>query len=286
MSEIPTTTWNITTIAGVEYLVVDVAQFRIPLDWDPSSNMFIAVAAPVGGLGAFPALVQGDAGPAPTFDPIVFTALEFDDVTPDSATWVETSPDVWQLNLVLHKGPQGIPGDSTLTPSDFGTPFVGKIPVVNAALDAFELKTQKVGDRFVPATINATPSGNATYTLCAVSVPAQDFDWRPEVSGGCNVTGTSVDVRVDLVARLNDAVSGNIVGRAFGIPGGGGFFSIIADELVLSSGPPAAASATYDKVSQGVAAVIYLRAERVAGTGTFTTTADTTRFCVWVRPIP
>lgn len=274
-----------TTIDGVQYLVIDVAQFRIPLDWDPSSNMFIAVAAPTGGLGSFPALVKGDPGDRPTFDTINFTALEADDPTANSATWTETSPGVWKLNLVLHKGPQGIPGDTILTPSDFGTPLAGKIPVVNAALTNFELQFQKVGDRFVPATIANAPSGNALFTLCSVSIPAQDFDWRPEVSAQCVITPTATDVRVDLVARLNDAASGNIVGRGFGIVPIS-FFSIYPVSTVLSSGAPPAASATYDRVLAGATSVIYLRAERVAGTGTFTTTSDTTWFNVRVRPIP
>lgn len=281
----PTTTWNTTTIDGVDYLVIDTAKFRIPLDVDPSSNMFIAVAAPSGGLGSFPALVKGDTGDKPTLDDINFTVLEADDPTPDSATWTETSPGVYDLNLALHKGPQGDIGDTLVTPADFGTPIAGKIPVVNAALDNFELASQKVGDRFVPATIANTPSGNPTYQLCAVSIPAQPFDWRPEVSGQAIVQGTSTDVRVDLVARLNDASSGNIVGRGFGITGYS-FFGVIPVSTVMSPGPPPAASATYDKVVAGAAAVVYLRAERVAGVGTFTTTADTTSFCVRVRPIP
>ena len=117
----PTTTWNTTTIGGKEYLVIDTEQFRVPLDWDASSNMFIAVASPTGGLGSFPALVKGDTGDPPTLDSIDFTALEADDPTPDSATWDEISPGVYKLVLILHKGPQGIPGDTILTPSDFGT---------------------------------------------------------------------------------------------------------------------------------------------------------------------
>jgi hypothetical protein len=283
---LPTSTWNVTTIDGTDWLVVDIAKLQIPLDWDPNSGAFLAVAAPTGGLLDFPALVKGDPGDVPTFDSIVFTALEADDVTPDSATWTETSPDVWQLNLMLHKGPQGDPGDTIITPSDFGTAVAGKILIVNSTLDDFELATQKVGDRYVPASIASTPSGNAAYTLCSVSVPAQDFDWRPDVSGQTSITGTASNVRVDLIARLDNGTggtpeqSGNIVGRSFGIAGRGPAVQ------VLSGGPPAAASATYDKVAAGVNAVIYLRAERIAGTGTFTTSADTTCFSVRVRPIP
>lgn len=265
-------------------LVVSVAEFRIPLDWDPSSSMFIAVAAPTGGLGSFPALVKGDTGDKPTLRNVNFTALEADDVTPDSASWTTVSAGVYDLNLALHKGPQGATGDTVITPSDFGTPIAGKIPVVNSTLDNFELKSQKVGDRFVPASIANAPSGNPNFTLCSVAVPAQDFDWRPEVSGSCTVTLTSNNVRVDLIARLNDQASGNIVGRGRGAPNP--TYGTYPTVVTLSPGPPAAASSTYDKVSAGVSAIVYLRAERVGGTGTFTTTGSDTDFCVRVQPIP
>lgn len=280
----PTTTWNTTTIGGQEYLVIDTAQFRVPLDWDPSSNMFIAVAAPTGGLGSFPALVKGDTGDTPTLDNINFTVLESGDPTPDAASWTETAPGVYQLNISLHKGPQGDTGDTIVTPTDFGTPVVGKIPVVNAALDNFELQTQKVGDRYVPAAISNTPSGNATWTLCSIPIPAQDFDWRPECSGQVTIVPTDHNTRVDLIARLNTEISGNIVGRAFGRATS--WWENYDLTEVMSPGPPPAASSTYDKVAAGAAATIYIRAERINGSGTFTTTADTSYFQVRVCPIP
>jgi hypothetical protein len=250
------------------------------LDFDPNSNMFIAVAAPTGGLGSFPALVKGDAGDAASLDSVNFTALEADDITPDSASFTETSPGHYVLNLALHKGPQGATGDTVVTPSDFGTPIVGKIPVVNSTLDNFELKSQKVGDRFVAASINNAPSGNPLYTLASIAVPAQDFDWRPEVTAQCLFTHTNNNVRVDLIARLNDQTNGIILGRGFGTA------NQTNDVVNLCSGPPTASSATYDKVIAGASAIIYLRGERIAGTGTFTTTSDTTWFCVKVNPIP
>ena len=202
-----TTTWNQTTIDGQDYLVVDTALFRIPLDWDPSSNMFIAVAAPTGGLGNFPALVQGDAGPPPAIDTTInLTALEYGDPTADSASWTEVSPDTYQLSLALHKGQSGDSGSvSIINASDLsGTPTVGKILVVNTGGDGFEYAAQKCGDRFVPAIINSTPAGNATYTLATIVVSGQPFDWRPEVSGQTVVTGTGSDVAVDLLARLDN----------------------------------------------------------------------------------
>lgn len=279
----PTTTWNTTTIDGKQYLVVESAQFRIPLDFDPSSNMFIAVAAPTGGLGNFPALVQGDPGPAPTIDSTInLTTLAYEDTTPDSAVWTETSPDTYQLTLTIHNGPSGSPGSQTILDAvDLeGNPVTGATIVVNAAADGFEFQTPLVGDRYIAATINSTPSGNAGYTLCSVGVPAQNFDWRPEVSGQCIVSPTIADTQVNLIARLNNASAGNIVGQGFSLAG------LTPPPIVLSAGPPAGSADGYDRVSAGNSATLYLRAERQTGTGTFTTSATTTSFCVRVCPIP
>lgn len=285
MVTVPVTNWTTTYIDGKQYLVIEVAQFRVPLDWDPSSNMFIAVAAPDGGLGGFPALVKGDDGDTPDIDTTInFTALAATDATPDSASWTEISSNLYRLNLVLHKGPQGVAAAFNLEDADnlTGTMAAGKMIVVNSAATGFEYITPKVGDEYWPATISNTPSGNAAFTLCAVSIPAQNFDWRPDPEGWCVITGTGPDVQVDLVARLNDAASGNIVGRGRGHAGQNteGF------STTLSAGPPAGSAATYNKVLAGAAAVVYLRAERQSGANTFTTTSAATYFNVKVRPIP
>jgi hypothetical protein len=262
-----------------------VAKFRIPLDWDPSSNMFIAVAAPDGGLGNFPALVQGDDGETPDLDTTInLTALAWDDPTPNSASWTKLAANLYRLNLALHTGAPGDSGSYKLLDADdlVGTPTVGKMIIVNPSADGFEYVTPKVGDAYWPASIANTPSGNPAYTLTPVSIPAQDFDWRPDPEGWCVITGTGDDVRVDLVARLNDQAAGNIVGRGRGRIGQNaeGFAT------VLTSGPPAGSGDGYNRVPRGVPAVVYLRAERVTGANTFTTTAVDTYFCVKVRPVP
>lgn len=271
--------WETVTINGVQYWQIETALFRVPVDWVPGSKMFLAVAAATG-QGNFPAAVQGEPGSTPTISPTVtLTALEADDTDPDAASWTETSPGVYELALTLHKGPKGDDGDTVLNVNDFGTPVAKKMLVVNSSIDGFVYQTQPVGDRYIPATISNTPSGNTAYTLCSVAIPAQDFDWRPQVRGQTLVTGTGSNVRTDLIARLNDAAAGNIVGRGFGTAGMGPV------AIALSSGPPAGAPDTYDKVSTGNPATIYLRVERQSGTDTFTTSASTTAFAVKVDPV-
>lgn len=251
---------------------------------DPSSGVAQLILRPQGGIGVgVPAIESGDDGVPPELSTITVTELAYDDPTPASAAWTLSDPGpppVYTLALSLHSGQPGADGDTVLDVTDFGTPLPYQILVVNEAADDLIYATQKVGDRYVPASIANTPSGNASYTLCAVSVPAQDFAWRPHVSGQCIVTGTGADVVVDVVARLNSATSGNIVGTAFGVAGQN------PPPHVLSAGPPPASNDSYDKVAANATATIYLRAERRSGTDTFTTNNSTTSFCVRVCPVP
>lgn len=288
----PTTTWNSTVIDGIDYWVIDTAKFRIPKNWDETSNMFIAVGVPDGGIGFFQAIAQGDDGATPDIDSVINrTVLEYDDPTADFASFSETSPNVYRLNMSQRKGPKGNDGDTILTPSDYGAAAFDKILRVNAAATGFELVSRKIGDRYLPGSIANTPSGNSGFTLCSVAVPALAFDWRPEVAGQCIVTGTGTSLTVDLIARLstvgilNGETNGNEVGRAFD----GGELSTtshVRHIQNLFSGPPAGSPDAYDKVLNGNPATIYFRAERQTGGETFTTSNTTTRFKVRVCPVP
>lgn len=287
----PQTGWNKVTKDGRDWLVVDLAQLHVPLDWDPSSNMFLAVAAPSAGFGTalanFPALVQGDPGPAPTIEGVDFTPLAYDDPTPNVAEFDLVAPattltgPVYRLNLALHMGPPGEDGTTSIDMDSItGTPIFKRMIQVNASATGFEFVSPKVGDLYVPASINSTAIGNPNSTLAPVVIPAQDFDWRPEVVGHTIVTPESTpDVRVDMYARLNGETNGNIIGSCPGI--------VNATERLHFSPVPAPGSAdSFNKVLAGQSATIHQRVERQAGTKTYSTSASTTRFGVRVHPIP
>lgn len=281
----PVTNWTTTTIDGKEYLVIDVAKFRVPLDWDPNSSMFIAVAAPDGGLGSFPGLVQGDPGPAPVIETAInFIPLAPGDPTPDSASWTKVAENTYKLNLALHKGEKGDAAAFNLIDADdlTGTPVPGRLIAVNGTGNGFEYVTQKAGDEYWPALINNTPTGNPAYTLCQVSIPAQPFAWRPHVSGWCVISGTGADVQVDLVARLNDQAAGRILGRGRGRIGQ----NADGSPTVLVSGPPSGSPSDYNRIAAGAATTIFLRAERRSGSQTFSTVGSATEFNVRVCPVP
>jgi hypothetical protein len=267
-------------IDGVLYYIISAAQFRLPVVFDPTAQQFIAFAVPGGGVGGMTAIAQGAPGDSPTIDSaVVLTELASTDSTPASASFSEISPGVYQLTAAFHAGAKGDTGTSTLDPTTYGTPVAKQILIVNGTLDGFLYQTQRVGERIVPATIASTPSGNANYTLCSVTVGPYDFDWRPRARGGCVITGTGTDVAVDLVARLNGETGGNIIARALGLPGQN------PPPHVLLDCPPAASASTFDKVSAGSTATVHLRAERQSGTETYTTDNTRTLFCVEVLPL-
>jgi hypothetical protein len=125
-----------------------VAKIRVPLDWDPSSNVFIAVAAPTGGVLNYPVLAQGDPGVTPDIDTAInYTPLAKDDPTPASASWTETSPNVYKLNLALHEGADGANGNTVLDPGDFTGAAPGKGIALNSGRYRVRLQTPKVGGR-------------------------------------------------------------------------------------------------------------------------------------------
>lgn len=265
-------------------------QVQIPKTYDPTTKSAIILLGPEGGIADIPALVQGDPGQPATLDEAInFTALAYDDPTADSASFTTITPGsstvapVYRLNLALHKGAPGSDATgSILGASDItGTATDGYIVAKKTGEDKAVWVAQKAGAQYVPASIsNTSGTDGQNRTLCSVSIPAQPFDWRPRVFGQCVIAGTAA-TRVDLLARLNDATSGDIVGRAYGQVGA------TPPVAVLVSGVPAGSTATIGKVSAGSSATVFLRAEQQASTtDQYTTAGATTSFMVEVAPIP
>ncbi|CNH67000.1 Uncharacterised protein [Mycobacterium tuberculosis] len=173
-----------------------------------------------------------------------------------------------------------------MSASDLAGTIVAKAQlVINDAADGVEMIAQKIGDRFNAVETLSVTSGQSAATLATVSVPAQPFDWRPTVAGYAKVKGTGVgNVVVDLLARLNDASGGNIVGK--GVQQHSGLAGLLMPTYVLVPGPPAGSSDDYDKVSAGDDATIYLRAEKQSGSDFFVIAASDVHFNVTVSPIP
>ncbi|ORX21597.1 hypothetical protein [Mycobacterium xenopi] len=276
-------TWPKT--ADGQYYQFD-GQILIPVD--PSTGVSMLILRPQGGIAVgVPPIEKGDPGVHAEIDEAIdFTALAWDDPTPDSASFTtitpptDTTPGVYKLKLALHKGEPGQDGTTHIDLDSIGgTKAAGKLIKVNADVDGFEYTFERVAERYFPTTINNVGQGNPTSTLTVVPIPARGWDRRVRVHAQTIVTPTGPNVAVDLVARLNGETNGNIVARCFGIGGA-------KERLQLTPGPPAGSADAYDWIPAGTPANIYLRTEQQSGSDSYTASAATTLCSVETQPIP
>lgn len=271
-------------VDGKEYWSVECL---VPKESDPERGSYIFFAKPLAGTTGIAGLIKGDPGKHTIIDTeIVRTLLEHDDPTPDFMEFVETVPgsdtvsQVVQLHASQRKGPPGDDGDTVLTPTDYGTPVAKDQLAVNATEDAFELVPPKVGGMHWPASLSNAPAGtSATFQIGTIPVAAGTYRnaWRPDPEAAVTVTGSSADIAVDLVARL-DAPDGPVVGYGKGIPG------VQVQRIHITPGPDAGASDSANKVAAGAAATIYLMAEKQGGSATFQTSSP--RFSMTAVQVP
>ena len=283
----PKTEWR-TEIrnGGEEWFIVSLAELGFRIDDDGrASGAFLAAAAPFGGIvGGWPALAKGDPGFAPTIELNSFVALDPDSPEPDRfeinpiAPATDISGPVYGVDVALHKGAKGDDGDANLDPNDYGTPLTGRTLAVKAGGAEFELVTPKVGGLHLPASISSAPGGTtAEYTMAVISIPGgtYDFAWRPAVRGNAIITGSSSDVKVDLIVRLNDENGGDIVGRGYGITAAQSQPNLISK---VESGTGI--------IAAGDPATLYFRTKKMAGSGTYGASNATAAFEMLAVPVP
>jgi hypothetical protein len=241
---------------------------------DPENGAYVYFAKPLNGVTGISGLVKGDNGKHTEFQEAVdFTSLAYNDATASSMSVVEVTPgsdtvsQVVKLAVALHEGVPGADGTTSLDlDSITGTSATGKSIVVNASNDGFDYATLWTGGMHWPATVSETSAQTAGATLSTITVATNTYlsDWRPLILASTTINGSTTDVIVDIIARLNNATTGAVVGRGYGING-------TNDKLVLNSGPDAGASSSVNKINAGDAATIYLRTEKQSGTATYST---------------
>lgn len=280
----PVTAPIVTDTDGKTWYIWDFrAKFAYP--FDPDAPVFLLAAPPGGaGIANAPFLIKGDNGLPALIDPeIDFVALEYGDSTPDSAELIELTPatettsQVSQLKLRIHKGAPGSDGTSVLDPDAYGTPIPGRLLQVNATSDGFEYTAQKVGKRYWPASVTEAGAGttsNANITVISILANTVPFDYQIECAGEAIVTAAGSDCRVDLVARLN-SITGPVLARGYGMAG-------TSARITLTDGPDTGTATNTVTVAANAAATIYLRTEKQSGTDTYSTGASPTRFLVKV----
>lgn len=248
------------------------------VDIDPEGGSLFFVGVPEGGVGAFGPLVKGDPGFTPLLqEEADVEELEHDDPTPVSSQWVMVSPGnsvtppTYKEVKTVRKPAPGQDGNTVLEPADFTGVVAGRVIAVNAAADGFELAPQRVAGLRWPANVTEAPAGTTTSaTIATISVLANaiPFAWQPQVSGLTVITGSSADLRCDLIARLN-GIGGTVVGRCPGVSGA-------SDRPILQAGPDAGTASNDVTIAANAAATLYLRVEKQTGFATFQTSG--TRF--------
>jgi hypothetical protein len=258
---------------------------------DISTGVLTLVLTPKGGVGALPALTSGPAGPPPVIDSVTVTSVNPGTTLP-APVWTLVSPggagvaSHYTLAMSVYKGDTGLTGPSTniLAAPDVDVttvaPTNGFQLVYNSTSSKMMFAPQLCGPVIPPATINDT-SGNATSrTLASITIPSQKFAYRVIPSGQSVISGT-VNTRVDLVARIANATTGDQCGYGLGLNGP-------TDRPTLIDCMPAGSATGYATIAAGAPATIYLQAEQrnTGTTDSWTTSHLSTNFQVQVSPIP
>lgn len=266
---------------GKRAFVIGLSELGFIEEEDGSRSLFLAAAAPQGGLprgiSNIPALLRGPEGRAPTFVKGAFTPLAPDDPTEEffdvqlRAPATDISAAVYEINAALRRGQDGAPGAALITPDDYGTPAFGQMLTVAAGEETFELTHPKVGGLHLPASITSAPDGSigeATMAVFDIAAGTYNFDWIPDVSGNAVTIASSTDSQVDLIVRKDDETGGNIIGRGVGLPG------VTHYQPNIYGGVESGTNV----VSAGAAATIYVRTKRMSGSATYGAAASTARF--------
>lgn len=275
--------WRTEYRDGQRWLFCNLAELGFRIDDDgQNSGMFLAVAAPLGGVASLgTTLAKGDQGFSPSLELSSFTELDADDPTPASASFnllvegTEVSGPVYGLDLVLHRGVQGEAGTATWDPSDIsGDPQLGWIPAVAAGLGTFELVPQKVSKAYWPAAVTNVPGGTtAEFTMTVVPLGSEPYDRYAYPAGTVQVAAASgTNLRVDLIARLN-AADGTEIGRDFGRAGA-------TDKLTMIGFPEAGALASAVRIPANASYDVYFVTKKMAGSSAYSSVAGTARFGV------
>ena len=124
-----------------------------------------------------------------------------------------------------------------------------------------------------PASVTDVPGGTtAGFTMTTVPIAAVPWDRYVIPTGEVQVVASSgTNLRVDLVAHLDDETGTKIVGRSFGVAGA-------KDKLSLIGYPPAGTTSSATKILANNPANVYFRTEKQAGSSAYSSVAGTGLF--------
>lgn len=273
---------------GRPAFVVGLSECAFQVEEDGTiSNLFLAAAAPQGGLARglsnIPALLKGPPGFSSTFVNGSTTILAHDDPTDmffdvqPIADPTDISGPVYEINVALKQGPPGNDGAAILDPEDYGTPVYGQQLTVAAGGEDLELTYPKVSALHLPTSISSAPDGStAEVTMAVFDVAAglYNFDWKPAFKGNAVTIASSTDCQVDLIVRKDDETGGNIVARGFGLSGVTKWQPNLVSKVESGT----------NVVTAGSAATFYVRTKRMSGSATYGAANTSAAFEMQVVP--
>ena len=240
------------------------------------------------GVSNLPALVAGEPGFPPTLRNVTVNQVAYGTTPPASSFTLITAggpgtASVYDLNLYVNSGATGSTGSGSAisSASDIsGTPTNGYTVVYNSSTSKWVIRGVQTGDIYSASTFTSYAGSATQTTLATITVPAQPFDWRPDVQGFARATG--VNTQIDLACYLNSATTGDQVGYG---PGTTSNFTPIYLHRAFGA---AIGSGTYGRVAAGSSATLYLVAKQVAaGVSTSWSVSNSScNFSVKVNPIP
>lgn len=276
-----TDTWTFNSDGSADFT----GTVRFPAGTNLASGAGIVIFGPNGGVANFPAIFQGESGLPPTINWTIQqvaygTALP----SPNPAVTVVDAggpgvASILDVTIYLNAGEPGESGTTTiLTATDLeGTAQAGYTIGYSAADSKAQWQPKLAGNWYRASSIGATTSNtNTSKTLASIAIPAQPFNWWPEVYAQAQVVGAS-DTRVDLVARVNSN-TGNICGYGYGMAGA-------APPPVIAI-PSGLAVSSNTIISAGSAATIFLNAENQTDSANAWNTTTSASFQVKAGPVP
>jgi len=237
-------------------------------------------ATPSGGISNLPAIVDGTPGLPPVINAITVTQVPYGTTVPPSAfTLVDPGgpgdASVYDFTFYVQSGQQGTAGTNATisTASDLELPTGVTLGSATAGFTIYYDATHSKWLVSQPQmatgpyiTLNssfaAAYSGNAgAYQVATVGLPSLPWTYYPIVSAGLYVSGT-VNTHVDLVARLNNATTGNQIGYGLGQTGAGPYAVLLGSAF----GAGLTGGSTYGQVAANTTATVYLVADQINST--------------------
>ena len=163
----------------------------------------------------------------------------------------------------------------------------------NSATSKFRWAAQPVGGT-LQGTVTSYTGNNALQSLGYITIPAQPFNWVPDVRGQAVPYGT-VNTEIDLKAVIcstsngTTLATGQQVGYGYGVRGVTSAMNTAgtAPPVVLQQAFGGTLSSGYGVVPAGISSTLYFAANQTASTtDAYTVSATGAYFSVKINPVP